>query len=92
MRVNMADRSTISRVNNSQGHIMEDMIMGAARRYEQQGRLVIHKESEPFRMVKYLNRGRGRAAHSHRGQVHPDGQDKAGSRHCGPGGGAEEIS
>lgn len=72
MRINMADRSTISRVNNSQGHILEDMIMGAARRYEQQGRLVIHKESEPFRMVKYLNRGRGRAEVQFQQKAQPD--------------------
>ncbi|WP_185753552.1 hypothetical protein [Selenomonas sp. AB3002] len=54
-----AGRSYISRVNNSQGRIMEDMIMGAARKYEQEGRLVLHKESEPFRVVKNLDRARG---------------------------------
>lgn len=72
MHINGADRNTISRVNNSQGHIMETMIMGAARQYEQQGRLMIHKESEPFHMVKYLNRGRGRAEVQFTAKAQPD--------------------
>ena len=32
------NRSNVSRVNNSQGRILEDMIMGAARQYEQEGK------------------------------------------------------
>ena len=67
-----AGRSYISRVNNSQGRIMEDMIMGAARKYEQEGRLVLHKESEPFRVVKNLDRARGRAEVQFTAKAHPD--------------------
>ncbi|SDO99778.1 recombination protein U [Selenomonas ruminantium] len=65
-------RSNISRVNNSQGRIMEDMIMGAARMYERDGRLVLHKESEPFRVVKNINRARGRAEVQFTAKAQPD--------------------
>ncbi len=65
-------RSNISRVNNSQGRIMEDMIMGAARMYERDGRLVLHKESEPFRVVKNLDRARGRAEVQFTAKAQPD--------------------
>lgn len=66
------NRSYISRVNNTQGHIMEEMIMGAAREYERQDRLVLHKESEPFRMLKYLDRARGRAEVQFTAKAQPD--------------------
>ena len=68
----MMNRSNISRVNNSQGRILEDMIMGAARMYEQEGRLVLHKESEPFRVVKNLDRARGRAEVQFTAKAQPD--------------------
>lgn len=66
------DRSYISRVNNTQGRLMEDMIMGAAMKYEREGRLVLHKESEPFRVVKNMNRARGRAEVQFTAKAQPD--------------------
>ncbi len=66
------NRSYTSRVNNSQGRILEDMIMGAARMYEQEGKLVLHKESEPFRVVKNLDRARGRAEVQFTAKAQPD--------------------
>ena len=66
------NRSYTSRVNNSQGRILEDMIMGAARQYEQEGKLVLHKESEPFRVVKNLDRARGRAEVQFTAKAQPD--------------------
>lgn len=66
------NRSYTSRVNNSQGRILENMIMGAARMYEQEGKLVLHKESEPFRVVKNLDRARGRAEVQFTAKAQPD--------------------
>ncbi len=65
-------RSYTSRVNNTQGRIMEDMIAGAARMYEQTGRLVLHKESEPFRMIRYIHRAGGRAEVQFTAKAQPD--------------------
>lgn len=65
-------RSNISRINNSQGHLMEEMIMGAARMYEREGKLVLHKESEPFRVMKNINRSRGRAEVQFTARAEPD--------------------
>lgn len=65
-------RSYVSRVNNAQGRIMEDMISGAARMYEKEGTLVLHKESEPFRMVRYINRAAGRAEVQFTAKAQPD--------------------
>ena len=66
------NRSNISRVNNSQGRILEDMIMGAARMYEREEKLVLHKESEPFRVVKNLDRAKGRAEVQFTAKAQPD--------------------
>ena len=65
-------RSYTSRVNNTQGRIMEDMIAGAARMYEQAGKLVLHKESEPFRMIRYIHRAGGRAEVQFTAKAQPD--------------------
>ena len=65
-------RSNISRTNNSQGRIMEDMILGAARMYERDGRLILHKESEPFRVVRNINRAKGRAEVQFTAKAQPD--------------------
>lgn len=65
-------RSNISRVNNSQGRMMEDMILGAARMYERDGRLILHKESEPFRVVRNINRAKGRAEVQFTAKAQPD--------------------
>ena len=46
--------------------------MGAARMYEQEGKLVLHKESEPFRVVKNLDRARGRAEVQFTAKAQPD--------------------
>lgn len=72
MAIRTTDRSYISRVNNTQGRLMEEMIMGAARQYEEEGRLVLHKESEPFRVVKNINRARGRAEVQFTAKAQPD--------------------
>lgn len=66
------NRSNVSRVNNAQGRILEEMIMGAARQYEREGKLVLHKESEPFRVVKNLDRARGRAEVQFTQKAQPD--------------------
>lgn len=46
--------------------------MGAARQYEQEGKLILHKESEPFRVVKNLDRSRGRAEVQFTAKAQPD--------------------
>ena len=66
------NRSNVSRVNNSQGRILENMIMGAARIYEQKGKLGLDKESEPFRVVKNLDRAKGRAEVQFTAKAQPD--------------------
>ncbi len=66
------NRSNVSRVNNAQGRILEEMIMAAARQYEQEGKLVLHKESEPFRVVKNLDRARARAEVQFTQKAQPD--------------------
>lgn len=65
-------RSATSRVNNAQGRLMEDMILGACRDYERRGIARIVKMPEPFRVMRNTDRGRGIATVRFTGRAEPD--------------------
>lgn len=65
-------RSATSRVNNAQGRLMEDMILGACRDYESRGIARIVKMPEPFRVMRNTDRGRGIATVRFTGRAEPD--------------------
>ena len=65
-------RSETSRINNAQGRLMEDMILGACRDYESRGIARIVKMPEPFRVMRNTDRGRGIATVRFTGRAEPD--------------------
>ena len=71
-RMSQMSRSATSRVNNAQGRLMEDMILGACRDYESRGIARIVKMPEPFRVMRNTDRGRGIATVRFTGRAEPD--------------------
>ena len=70
--MNPPSRSTMSRINNAQGRLMEDMILGACRDYESRGIARIVKMPEPFRVMRNTDRARGVATVRFTGRAEPD--------------------
>lgn len=68
----LSQRSETSRINNAQGRLMEDMILGACRDYERRGIARIVKVPEPFRVVRNTDRGQGIATVRFTGRAEPD--------------------
>lgn len=68
----VSQRSETSRLNNAQGRLMEDMILGACRDYERRGIARIVKVPEPFRVVRNTDRGQGIATVRFTGRAEPD--------------------
>lgn len=68
----LSQRSETSRINNAQGRLMEDMILGACRDYERRGIARIVKVPEPFRVVRNTDRGQGIATVRFIGRAEPD--------------------
>lgn len=68
----VSQRSETSRINNAQGRLMEDMILGACRDYESRGIARIVKMPEPFRVMRNTDRGRGIATVRFTGRAEPD--------------------
>lgn len=66
------DRRQISRVNNAQGRIMEDMIIAACREYERLGIAHIVKVPEPFRVIRNTDRQRAVAMVRFTAKAQPD--------------------
>lgn len=66
------DRRQISRTNNAQGHIMEDMIIAGLREYDRLGLAHIIKVPEPFRVLKNTDRQRGIATVRFTAKAQPD--------------------
>lgn len=52
------DRSTISFINNSEGHFFEECIEAGCRFYETERKASIRKTPEPFRVTKLLGNAR----------------------------------
>lgn len=68
----LSQRSETSRINNAQGRLMEDMILGACRDYERRGIARIIKVPEPFRVMRNTDRGQGIATVRFIGRAEPD--------------------
>lgn len=68
----LSQRSETSRINNAQGRLMEDMILGACRDYERRGIARIIKVPEPFRVMRNTDRGQGIATVRFTGRAEPD--------------------